>query len=32
MWTLDTDKYLKEWRERYQRDLTGDILPFWLNH
>ena len=32
MWTLDTDKYLKEWRERYRRDLTGDILPFWLNH
>lgn len=32
MWTLDIDKYLKEWRERYRRDLTGDILPFWLNH
>ncbi len=32
MWTLDTDKYLKEWREHYRRDLTGDILPFWLKH
>lgn len=32
MWTLDTESYLKEWRERYRRDLTDDILPFWLKH
>lgn len=32
MWTLDTTKYLSEWREHYRRDLTDDILPFWLKH
>lgn len=32
MWTLDTGKYLSEWRDRYRRDLTDDILPFWLRH
>lgn len=32
MWTLDTSKYLSEWREHYRRDLTDDILPFWLKH
>ncbi len=32
MWTLDTEKYLSEWNARYRRDLTDDILPFWLNH
>ena len=32
MWTLDTDKYLGEWRDHYRRDLTDDILPFWLKH
>lgn len=30
MWNLDTMSYLKEWHERYRKDLTGDILPFWL--
>ncbi len=32
MWTLDTEKYLGEWATRYRRDLTDDILPFWLKH
>lgn len=32
MWTLETSKYLSEWREHYRRDLTDDILPFWLKH
>ena len=32
MWTLDTPKYLSEWRNRYRRDLLDDILPFWLKH
>ncbi len=32
MWTLDTPKYLSEWRDRYRRDLLDDILPFWLKH
>ncbi len=32
MWTLDTPKYLSEWRNRYCRDLLDDILPFWLKH
>lgn len=32
MWTTDTNKYLKEWREHYRRDLLDDILPFWLKH
>ena len=26
------NRYLEEWRERYRRDLTEDILPFWLQH
>lgn len=25
-------KYLNEWREHYRRDLTENILPFWLEH
>lgn len=32
MWTIDTEKYLTEWREHYRHDLLDDILPFWLNH
>ena len=24
--------YLKTWRDRYVKDLTTDILPFWLEH
>lgn len=32
MWTSDTSIYLKEWRERYRRDLLDNILPFWLKH
>lgn len=26
------NRYLEEWRERYRRDLTENILPFWLQH
>lgn len=25
-------EYLQSWGERYRRDLTADILPFWLLH
>ncbi len=32
MWTLDTMNYLSGWHGRYRRDLTEDILPFWLKH
>lgn len=32
MWTSDTSRYLKEWRENYRRDLLDNILPFWLKH
>ena len=32
MWTIDTEKYLTEWREHYRHDLLDDILPFWLKH
>lgn len=28
----DTRKYLEEWGARYERDLLGNILPFWLEH
>lgn len=24
--------YLNQWQERYRKDLTEDILPFWLEH
>ena len=29
---MDVKKYLSYWAERYQEDLTQNILPFWLNH
>lgn len=32
MWNLDTEKYLTACRDRYTADLTGNILPFWLEH
>ena len=32
MWNIDTEKYLQGWRDRYTADLTGNILPFWLEH
>ena len=32
MWKIDPKVYLKDWRDRYVADLTGDILPFWLEH
>ncbi len=28
----ETRAYLTRWRARYIADLTGDILPFWLEH
>lgn len=28
----DLKKYLEDWRDRYRKDLTGDMLPFWLEH
>lgn len=32
MWNTDTKSYLSKWREHYRRDLTDNILPFWLEH
>lgn len=29
---MDVKKYLSYWAERYQEDLTQNILPFWLKH
>lgn len=29
---IHTIEYLKECRSRYTAGLTGDILPFWLEH
>jgi len=29
---MDTNQYLKEWAERYRKDLVDDILPFWMKH
>ncbi|MBR0501092.1 MAG: AGE family epimerase/isomerase [Bacteroidales bacterium] len=29
---MDADLYLKEWAERYRKDLVDDILPFWMKH
>ena len=30
MWKIDPKVYLKDWRDRYVADLTGDIHPFWV--
>ncbi|MCM1029128.1 MAG: AGE family epimerase/isomerase [Pseudoflavonifractor sp.] len=32
MTTEEIRGYLKEWHDRYVADLTGDILPFWMEH
>lgn len=32
MWTLDTKQYLTDWQAICRRNLTDDILPFWLTH
>lgn len=29
---MNTKTYLSYWAERYERDLTENILPFWLEH
>jgi len=29
---MDTQTYWKAWSERCRRDLTTDILPFWMKH
>lgn len=29
---MDSDLYLREWAERYRKDLVDDILPFWMKH
>lgn len=29
---IEQQKYLNDCRNRYASDLTGDILPFWMNH
>lgn len=29
---MDVKQYLSEWAVRYRRDLTSNIMPFWLTH
>ncbi len=29
---MDKVKYLQNWSESYKRDLTGNIMPFWMQH
>lgn len=29
---MDTKKYLSYWAELYRDDLTGNIMPFWMEH
>ena len=29
---MDVKKYLRNWAEVYRKDLTDNIMPFWLNH
>lgn len=32
MWNSDTKEYLQAWQAKYRKDLTENILPFWLEH
>lgn len=32
MWNSDTKEYLQAWQTKYRKDLTENILPFWLEH
>ena len=29
---MDANQYLKDWAERYRKDLVDDIMPFWLKY
>ena len=29
---MDTNHYLRQWSARYRKDLTENIMPFWLKH
>ena len=29
---MDAKSYWKEWSDRCRRDLTADIMPFWMKH
>lgn len=29
---MDKVKYLQNWSESYKKDLTGNIMPFWMQH
>ena len=29
---MDTKQYLTHWEQRYRRDLTDNVMPFWLEH
>ena len=29
---MDAKKYLDYWADRYRSDLTGNIMPFWMEH
>ena len=31
MWNSDTKEYLQAWQAKYRKDLTENILPFWLD-
>ena len=29
---MDTKQYLTHWEQRYRKDLTDNVMPFWLEH
>ena len=29
---MDIKEYIKQWAESYKRDLTENIMPFWMEH
>ena len=29
---MDGRNYLKQWADMYKRELTDNIMPFWLEH
>lgn len=29
---IDKKEYLRHWADSYKRDLTENIMPFWMEH
>ena len=29
---IDKNQYLRHWSDTYKRDLTENIMPFWMEH